>query len=122
MAHRGGPVGRLVRDAARVEPPDEPGFEDLDSRPGVEWDAQRASEISAGAERNHRQLGRRRDWRAVAKEAVDDLVQSAVATHCDDDRPRLLHGALRDLGRLERARGAKHFVWMELPRLAELDL
>src|SRR5216683_7841059 len=103
-------IGRTERDAAGIQSPRDSGLDDLNRRPRVQRDLEGSPEVAAGAERNHRQATRRGDGRAVVEEAVDDLVESAVATDRDDHRARLPDRAFGQLGRLVRPGGQDGLV------------
>jgi hypothetical protein len=66
----------------------------------------RPDEVHARAERDHRQLGRR----ARAQDAVDGLVQGAVAADGDDERRAAARGALGQLDQVPRALGEERLA------------
>src|SRR5882672_1032189 len=121
VAHRRGAIRGLVRDATRVEAPDQARAQDIDRQLGVDRDSQRAPKVSAGAKRHHRQLAARWKWRAIAKKAVDDLVQGAIAAYRNHDRSRLEHGSLGDLRRLEWPRRKRCLIGQAARRQPRLD-
>src|SRR5439155_10259552 len=101
VAHRSCAVRCLVGNAARVQSSHQPVAQYVDRLLRIDGYSQRASEVSARAERHHRELAARRKRRAVAKEAVHHLVQGAVTADRDHHRPGLVHSFLRDLCRFE---------------------
>src|ERR1700716_2226023 len=101
MPDAGGAVVGLERHAPGIETARYASPKYLDRGLRIQRNLQGAPEVAASAQWQHRQSAGRVNRRAVVKEAVDDLVEGAVAADRHDHRAGFSDCTFRHLCRLE---------------------